>query len=178
MTPFERALKRERDRERKRRMSRQGALEAGMLSLDRQIEDVDEAESPAWLSDNGEGARKIRTFDKGLSQSGADVAYAEKAARQYWQRYKAAYMRLKRNKSYLCRTFSLICKYGKNRDASIAELQAETKDWDAANDLYFSRREKILNFFRAQGNQGSNADFRQTESGFSIGKSSKRSLVK
>ena len=150
MTPFERALKRERDRERKRRMSRQGAFEAGMLSLDRQIEDVDEAESPAWLSDNGEGARKIRSFDEGLSQSGADVAYAEKAARHYWQRYKAAYIRLKRSKPHLVRTFSLICKYGKNRLASIAELQAETKDWHRAEVLYFFHREKILNFFRVQ----------------------------
>ena len=150
MTGFDRALKRERDRERKRRATRQGAFEAGMLSLDRQIEDVDEAESPAWLSDNGEGARKIRTLDEGLSQSGADVAYAEKAARQYWQRYRAAYKRLKRSKPYLVRTFSLICKYGKNRNASIAELQAETKDWNLASDRYFFHREKILNFFRAQ----------------------------
>ena len=144
------ALKRERDRERKRRATRQGAFEAGMLSLDRQIEDVDEAESPAWLSDKGEGARKIRSFDEGLSQSGADVAYAEKAERQYERRYNTAYVRLKRSKPFLCRTFSLICKYGKNRNASIAELQAETKDWNLASDRYFLYREKILNFFRVQ----------------------------
>ena len=150
MTDFDRAMKRERDRERKRRMTRQGAFEAGMLSLDRQIEDVDEAESPAWLSDNGEGARKIRSFDEGLSQSGADVAYAEKAERQYELRKHLAYKRLKRSRPFLCRTFLLICKYGANRNASIAELQAETKDWDAAHRLYFFHREKILNFFRVQ----------------------------
>ncbi|MBP5285969.1 MAG: hypothetical protein ILO34_07700, partial [Kiritimatiellae bacterium] len=64
--------------------------------------------------------------------------------------YKAAYIRLKRSRPYLVRAFSLICKYGKNRLASIAELQAETKDWDAAHRLYFLHREKILKFFRIQ----------------------------
>ena len=63
-----------------------------------------------------------------------------------WRQFE----RLKRSRQYLVRTFSLICKYGKNRLASIAELQAETKDWDAAERLYRSHREKILNFFRVQ----------------------------
>ena len=63
-----------------------------------------------------------------------------------WRQFE----RLKRSRPHLCRTFSLICKYGKNRLASIAELQAETKDWDAAERLYRSHREKILNFFRVQ----------------------------
>ena len=63
-----------------------------------------------------------------------------------WRQFE----RLKRSRPHLVRTFSLICKYGKNRLASIAELQAETKDWDAAERLYRSHREKILNFFRVQ----------------------------
>ncbi|MBP5285569.1 MAG: hypothetical protein ILO34_05610, partial [Kiritimatiellae bacterium] len=103
-----------------------------------------------WLSDNGEGAEKVRSFDEGLSQSGADVAYAEKAILHYRRRYNTAYVRLKRSKPHLVRTFSLICKYGANRNASIAALQAETKDWDLASDRYFLHREKILNFFRVQ----------------------------
>ena len=144
------ALKRERDRERKRRATRQGAFEAHMLSLDAIVTDEDSAEKLPALSDHGKGARAIRSFDEGLSQSGADVAYAEKAARHYQRRYCAAYKRLKRSRPHLVRTFSLICKYGKNRLASIAELQAETKDWDAAHRLYFFHREKILNFFRVQ----------------------------
>ena len=144
------ALKRERDRERKRRATRQGAFEARMLSLDRQIEAADEAESPAWLSDAGKGARAIRSFDEGLSQSGADVSYAEKAMRHYQRRYKTAYMRLKRSKPYLLRTFVLICQYGENRNASISILQEKTKDWHAAERLYRSHRKKILNFFRIQ----------------------------
>ena len=150
MKDFGLALKRERDRERKRRATRQGAFEARMLSLDAIVTDEDSAEKLPALSDHGKGARAIRSFDEGLSQSGADVAYAEKAIRHYRRRYKTAYMRLKRSRPHLCRTFSLICKYDKNRLASIAELQAETKDWDAAERLYRSHREKILNFFRVQ----------------------------
>ena len=81
-------------------------------------------------------------------------AYAEKAILHYRRRYNTAYVRLKRSRPHLVRTFTLICKYGANRLASIAELQAETKDWDAADRLYRLHREKILNFFRAQYNQG------------------------
>ena len=150
MKDFGLALKRERDRERKRRATRQGAFEARMLSLDAIVTDEDSAEKLPALSDHGKGARAIRSFDECLSQSGADVSYAEKAERHYQRRYNTAYVRLKRSRPYLVRTFSLICKYGKNRLASIAELQAETKDWDAAERLYFFHREKILNFFRVQ----------------------------
>ena len=150
MTDFDRAMKRERDRERKRRATRQGAFEARMLSLDAIVTDEDSAEKLPALSDHGKGARAIRSFDEGLSQSGADVAYAEKAARQYWRRYKAAYIRLKRSKPHLCRTFSLICKYGENRNASIAVLQEKTHDWHGAESLYFLHRKEILNFFRIQ----------------------------
>ena len=150
MTDFDRALKRERDRERKRRATRQGAFEARMLSLDAIVTDEDSAEKLPAISDHGKGARAIRSFDEGLSQSGADVAYAEKAARHYQRRYCAAYKRLKRSRPHLVRTFSLICKYGKNRLASIAELQAETKDWHGAEVLYFFHRKEILNFFRVQ----------------------------
>ena len=150
MKDFGLALKRERDRERKRRATRQGAFEARMLSLDAIVTDEDSAEKLPALSDHGKGARAIRSFDECLSQSGADVSYAEKAERHYQRRYNTAYVRLKRSKPHLVRTFSLICKYGKNRLASIAELQAETKDWDAAERLYFFHREKILNFFRVQ----------------------------
>ena len=150
MKDFGLALKRERDRERKRRATRQGAFEARMLSLDAIVTDEDSAEKLPALSDHGKGARAIRSFDEGLSQSGADVAYAEKAIRHYQRRYNTAYVRLKRSRPHLVRTFSLICKYGKNRLASIAELQAETKDWDAAERLYRSHRKKILNFFRVQ----------------------------
>ena len=144
MTQYDRALERERNREWYRRKTEQGAFESSFVRLDRLVGADDDGEKLSLLSDNGGGAGKI------ISQSEADAAYAEQATLHYWQRYRAAYMRLKRCRPFLCRTFSLICKYGANRNASIAELQSETKDWDAAHRLYFSRREKILDFFRAQ----------------------------
>ena len=151
MTSYSRALKRERDRERKWRQTAQGAFESSMLHIDAYPEPAEPSdEYESWLSDRERGAEKIRYFDEGLSQSGADVSYAEKAIRHYRLRRHLAYKRLKRSRPFLCRTFLLICKYGKNRLASIAELQAETKDWDAAERLYFFHREKILNFFRVQ----------------------------
>ena len=151
MTSYSRALKRERDRERKWRQTAQGAFESSMLHIDAYPEPAepnDEYES--WLTDRERGAEKIRSFDEGLSQSGADVSYAEKAILHYRRRYKAAYIRLKRSKPHLCRTFSLICKYGENRNASIAVLQEKTHDWHGAESLYFLHRKEILNFFRIQ----------------------------
>ena len=148
MTSYSRALKRERDRERKWRQTAQGAFESSMVRLDMMPHDDETCDG--MFTDRERGAEKIRSFDEGLSQSGADVSYAEKAILHYRRRYCAAYKRLKRSRPHLVRTFSLICKYGKNRLASIAELQAETKDWDAAHRLYFFHREKILNFFRVQ----------------------------
>ena len=151
MTSYSRALKRERKREAKWRKTAQGAFESSMLHIDAYPEPAEPSdEYESWLTDRERGAEKIRSFDEGLSQSGADVSYAEKAILHYRRRYCAAYKRLKRSRPHLVRTFSLICKYGKNRLASIAELQAETKDWHRAEVLYFFHREKILNFFRVQ----------------------------
>jgi len=148
MTSYNRAIKRERDRERKWRQTAQGAFESSMVRLDMMPHDDETCDG--MFTDRERGAEKIRYFDEGLSQSGADVSYAEKAMRHYRLRRHLAYKRLKRSRPFLCRTFLLICKYGKNRLASIAELQAETKDWDAAERLYRSHREKILKFFRVQ----------------------------
>lgn len=142
MTQYDRALERERNREWYRRKTEQGAFESSFLRLDMMPHDNETCDR--WLSDNGGGAGKI------ISQSEADAAYAEKARKHYLRRYNTAYVRLKRSRPHLVRTFTLICKYGANRLASIAELQAETKDWDAADRLYRLHREKILNFFRAQ----------------------------
>ena len=148
MTSYSRALKRERDRERKWRQTAQGAFESSMVRLDMMPHDDETCDG--MFTDRERGAEKIRSFDEGLSQSGADVSYAEKAILHYRRRYNTAYVQLKRSRPHLVRTFSLICKYGKNRLASIAELQAETKDWHRAEVLYFFHREKILNFFRVQ----------------------------
>ena len=57
---YRKALKRECDRERSRRMSRQGSFEASMLSLDDpSMRRTDGEDSPAWESDGGKGAESI-----------------------------------------------------------------------------------------------------------------------
>ena len=151
MTSYNRAIKRERDRNRMWRKTAQGAFESSMFHIDAYPESAelyDEYES--WLSDLEIGAKKIRSFDEGLSQWDADVSYGVKALLHYRRRYCAAYKRLKRSKPYLLRTFVLICQYGENRNASISILQEKTKDWHRAEVLYFFHRKKILDFFRIQ----------------------------
>ena len=151
MTSYNRALKRERDRERMWRQTAQGAFESGILHIDAHTEPADPYEQyESWLSDREREAAKIRSFDEGLSQWDADVSYGVKALLHYRRRYKAAYMRLKRSKPHLLRTFVLICQYGENRNASISILQEKTKDWHRAEVLYFFHRKKILDFFRIQ----------------------------
>ena len=57
---YRKALKRECDRERSHRMSRQGSFEASMLSLDDpSMRRTDGEDSPAWESDGGKGAESI-----------------------------------------------------------------------------------------------------------------------
>jgi hypothetical protein len=53
-------LKLEQDRERSRRMSRQGAFEASMLSLDEHMEKFDDPSKIATFSDGGTGAEAVR----------------------------------------------------------------------------------------------------------------------
>ena len=75
---YRKALKRECDRERSRRMSRQGAFEASMLSLDDpSMRRTNGEDSPAWESDGGKGAAAIlawtaeaaaRAFDPALKK--------------------------------------------------------------------------------------------------------------
>ena len=151
MTSYSRALKRERKREAKWRKTAQGAFESSMLHIDAYPEPAEPSdEYESWLTDRERGAEKIRSFDEGLSQWDADVSYGVKALLHYRRRFNTAYVRLKRSKPYLLRTFALICQYGENRNASISILQEKTKDWDAAHRLYFFHRKKILNFFRIQ----------------------------
>ena len=151
MTSYNRAIKRERDRNRKWRKTAQGAFESSMFHIDAYNEPVELSyKYESWLSDLEIGAKKIRSFDEGLSQWDADVSYGVKALLHYRRRFNTAYVRLKRSKPHLLRTFVLICQYGENRNASISILQEKTKDWDAAHRLYFFHREKILNFFRIQ----------------------------
>ena len=58
---YRKALKREADRERSWRKSRQGAFESSMLSLDAHVEKFDDPGKIAAFSDGGAGAAKVRS---------------------------------------------------------------------------------------------------------------------
>ena len=58
---YRKALKREADRERSWRKSRQGAFESSMLSLDAHVEKFDDPGKIAAFSDDGSGAARVRS---------------------------------------------------------------------------------------------------------------------
>ena len=58
--PYRMALKREADRERSWRKSRQGAFESSMLSLDEHVAKFDDPGKIAAFSDGGMGAASVR----------------------------------------------------------------------------------------------------------------------
>ena len=60
------ALKREADRERSWRKSRQGAFESSMLSLDEHVAKFDDPGKIAAFSDGGNGAASVRNGGAGL----------------------------------------------------------------------------------------------------------------
>ena len=60
------ALKREADRERSWRKSRQGAFESSMLSLDEHVAKFDDPGKIAAFSDGGMGAESVRNGGAGL----------------------------------------------------------------------------------------------------------------
>ena len=64
--PYRMALKREADRERSWRKSRQGAFESSMLSLDEHVAKFDDPGKIAAFSDGGMGAASVRNGGAGL----------------------------------------------------------------------------------------------------------------
>lgn len=104
------ALKRERDRERRWRSTAQGKFESAFISLDSITANEDaDAGKDDFLSDRGVGAVIATTSIDETSE--ADAA----------RRYKAAYERVKRNAPDCLETFKLINKNGKHRKDSICE---------------------------------------------------------
>ena len=104
---YQKALKRERDREYHRRESDQGMFEASFVHLD-----FDEAEtrekSPKWLSDKGEGVEAIvRAVD------------GEDGESRYARCIKNARERLRRAHPELVEVFNLVVQNGSNRKESI-----------------------------------------------------------
>jgi len=109
---YQLCLKREYDRERKRKATKQGAFEASFVHFDFEKEESRERErSTSWLSDNGRGARRIyRALDP------------KKAKPTREQLIDRAKHRIARHNKECLPVFWLILKNGSNRKESIWEL--------------------------------------------------------
>ena len=133
---YAKCLKRERDREAKRRKTKQGAFEAEMLSFDRLVDSFEDPSKAATFSDGGAGAEAIRSSDEMC-----DASF-------YTRRIKVARRRLARKFPELVEVFNLVVKNGKDRRESIAELAARGRTKEAASALYWGHLKKILFFFK------------------------------
>ena len=72
--PYRMALKREADRERSWRKSRQGAFESSMLSLAEHVAKFDDPGKIAAFSDGGHGAETVRSCREDLRSGVVDPA--------------------------------------------------------------------------------------------------------
>ena len=111
ISAYERALARERERERKSRTTAQGRFESAVLSLDA-MPDLDTDECESWLADGGRGAEAIRG-EAPEPEDGTDTRR---------KRMDRAKHRVMRKAPECLRTFWLVIKNGKNRKESIWEL--------------------------------------------------------
>ena len=109
---YERALTRERDRERKHRATEQGRFDAAALSLDA-MPDLDTDECESWLTDGGHGAKSI---------CGETPEQEEVTGDTRRKRLNRARMAVTRNMPECLTTFRLVIKNGTNRKESIWEL--------------------------------------------------------
>ena len=135
---YRRCLKRERDRMRVRRLSRQGRFESSMLSLDCLADKL--KDSSALVSDQGAGAEAVYAAVDGEA---SETAYA--------RRLNAARRRLRRAHPKLVEVFNLIVRNGSNRKESICTLMmGRRRHWNAARQRYWRHLEKIMKFFEVQ----------------------------
>jgi len=111
---YNRCLQRERDRERKWRLTKQGAFESSLIHFDMEAEECRERQtSVSWLSDQGRGARQIRSAGDPMTDS--------VKARQ--KRIDRAKHLVARNAPECLTVFWLIIKNGSNRKESIWQLE-------------------------------------------------------
>jgi len=108
-TEYRASLKRERDRDRSHRQTKQGEFEAAFVSLDQFPADAEKFES--WYSDGGGGVDAIIDHCDGTTP---ETLYA--------RRLKNARQRLRRNAPELLEVFNLVVKNGKNKEESIWEM--------------------------------------------------------
>jgi len=111
-------LKRERDRERKWKLTKQGAFESAVLHFDLEAEESCERErSTSWLSDRGKGARQIRR----VCDPQPDPVKERR------RRIDRAKHLIARNAPECLKVFWLILKNGSNRKESIWQLVKDSK---------------------------------------------------
>jgi len=115
---YNRCLRRERDRERKWKLTKQGAFEGSVVHFDMEAEEAHERQnSVSWLSDRGKGARHIyRALDPRPDQA---------VTRQ--RRLDRAKHLIARNAPECLKVFWLILKNGSNRKESIWQLVKDSK---------------------------------------------------
>ena len=137
---FRKCLKQERDRERSRRESAQGKLEASMLSLDRLFDSFEDPSKAAAFSDGGAGEERMVAECDGDS-----------SPERYRACVKRAMNRL-RNRPELQKTLRLVVKNGNRREDSMWEILASGRcpTWDAAKTLYWTHLKKMLRIFCGQ----------------------------
>ena len=136
MSEYRKALKREADRERSWRKSRQGMFESSMPSLDEHVAKFDDPSKIAVFSDGGKGEEAVMAS---VAKSFYTLCIAD--ARE----------RLNACDRKLVPVFDLVVKNGTNREESICELAARDKHGKKeAKDRYSRNLEEILKFFRAQ----------------------------
>ena len=112
---YAKCLKRERDREAKRRETEQGAFEAEMLSFDTLMDSFEDPSKAAIFSDNGTGAEAVVDHCDGVTPESRRARCIRNARN-----------RLKRAYPHLVPVFDLVVKNGSNRKESIWAL-AKTK---------------------------------------------------
>ena len=137
---FRKCLKQERDRERSRRESAQGKLEASMLSLDRLFDSFEDPSKAAAFSDGGAGEERM------VAECDGD------ASPEYYRAcVKRALNRL-RNRPELQKTLRLVVKNGNRREDSMWEILASGRShtWEAAKTLYWTHLKKMLRIFCGQ----------------------------
>ena len=136
MSEYRKALKREADRERSWRKSRQGMFESSMPSLDEHVAKFDDPSKIAVVSDGGKGEEAVMAS---VAKSFYTLCIAD--ARE----------RLNACDRKLVPVFDLVVKNGTNREESICELAARDKHGKKeAKDRYSRNLEEILKFFQAQ----------------------------
>ena len=108
---YAKCLKRERDRDGKRRKTKQGAFEAEMLSFDRLVDSFEDPSKAATFSDGGAGAEAIIDYCDGVTPESRHARCIRDARR-----------RLRRTHPEWLEVFNLVVKNGSNRTESICAM--------------------------------------------------------